>query len=388
MTTIDITVSTAVSPSGRGRQLEAMFDVPQEKKQTKRWQFDAPYEERDWNIGLLVGPSGAGKSTILREQFGQPAKLSWDDRSVIDSFDAQHKIVDIASVCQAVGFNTVPAWLRPYHVLSVGEQFRVDLARRLLDANANHGLVVVDEFTSVVDRQVAKIGAHAVAKYVRRNKMRAVLATCHYDVIDWLQPDWTIEPADQRFTWRSVQPRPRVECVVSPVDYTAWRTFAPYHYLSAELNRAARCFGLFVDGQCVAFAGVLMRPHPTSKNIWGISRLVTLPDWQGLGLAFVLMDALGAAHKAAGRRLRMYPAHPALMRSMDRSAAWALRAKPGLRKGGVAKGPNSQITEWRAGSRPCAVFEYVGKEADRADAARLLSFHHADWFTPRSLRRR
>lgn len=376
MTAIDVTVSTAVSTSGRGRQLEAMFDVPQEKKQTKRWQFDAPHEERDWNIGLLVGPSGAGKSTILRDTFGHPAQLDWDERSVIDSFDKVHAIVDISTVCQAVGFNTVPAWLRPYRVLSTGEQFRVDLARRLLDGRRSGELVVVDEFTSVVDRQVAKIGAHAVAKYVRRHNMRAVLATCHYDVIDWLQPDWTIEPADQRFTWRSVQPRPRVDCVVSPVDYTAWRTFAPFHYLSATLNKAARCFGLFVDGQCVAFTATLPRPHPTTKNIWGLSRTVTLPDWQGLGLAFVLCDTVGAAYKAIGRRLRSYPAHPAFIRSRDRSPNWALREKPGLRMGGVVKGPNSQIREWRAGSRPCAVFEYVGPAASREDAVRLLSHHH------------
>jgi len=382
MATIDVTVSTTVGSSGRARQLESMFDVPRAPKQTLRWRFEAPYEDKPWNVGLIVGPSGAGKSTILRSAFGEQKSLDWGGESVIDSFDSAHRMVDIADVCQAVGFNTVPAWLRPHCVLSVGEQFRVDLARRLVDAGMSGEPIVVDEFTSVVDRQVAKIGSHAFAKYVRRHELRAVLATCHYDVIDWLQPDWVIEPAEQRFTWRSVQPRPRVTVDVSPVDYTAWKTFAPFHYLSAELNKAARCFGLFVNGECVAFAGLLMRPHPTSKNIWGVSRVVTLPDWQGLGLAFVLMDALGAAHKTFGRRLRMYPAHPALMRSMDRSPSWSLREKPGLRKGGVAKGPNSQIKQWRAGNRPCAVFEYIGKEAAPLDAARLLQFHHPEWRIP------
>jgi GNAT superfamily N-acetyltransferase len=367
------------SSSARARQLESLFDIPRAQHQAQRWRFDAPYEERDWNVGLLVGPSGSGKSTILREHFGRPPEPSWDAPSVIDTFDPSLTMRDIADACQAVGFNTVPAWLRPYSVLSMGERFRVELARALVDGKRTGELVLVDEFTSVVDRQVAKIGAYAVSKYVRRHKLRAVLATCHYDVLDWLQPDWTIEPADERFTWRSVQPRPRVEVTVAPADYTVWRTFAPYHYLSADLNKAARCYAAYVDGRPVAFAGVLYRPHAKVSNVWGISRIVTLPDWQGLGLAFVLMDALGGAYRAAGQRLRMYPAHPALIRSMDRSAAWSLHQKPGFRKGGVQKGANSTIPEWRAGGRPCAVFEYVGLAMPSPDATRLLGLYHPRW---------
>ena len=89
----------------------------------------------------------------------------------------------------AVGFNTIPAWLRPYGVLSNGEKFRVDLARRLLEGG---DLIAVDEFTSVVDRQVAKIGSHAVQKWARGKGRQFVAATCHYDLEDWLQPDWVL----------------------------------------------------------------------------------------------------------------------------------------------------------------------------------------------------
>jgi ABC-type ATPase with predicted acetyltransferase domain len=77
--------------------------------------------------------------------------------------------------------------MKPQAVLSNGERFRVDLARRLLELPDP---IVVDEFTSVVDRQVAKIGAHAVQKFVRKHNRRFVAATCHYDVVEWLQPDW------------------------------------------------------------------------------------------------------------------------------------------------------------------------------------------------------
>lgn len=364
---IDVTVETDVSRSSRARQLEGMFDVPASPHQRQSWQLDAPIEERDWQLGLIVGPSGAGKSTLLREAFGRERRLRWGGESVVDGFDKRLSMQQIAAACQAVGFNTIPAWLRPYNVLSNGERFRVDMARLLVEAR-ERDTIVVDEFTSVVDRQVAQIGAHAVAKYVRRaDHLRFVAATCHYDVIDWLQPDWILEPAARSFSWRSVQPRPRLDVEIARVDYSAWRLFAPFHYLTAELNKAARCFVLYVNDRPAAFAGVLHRPHAKTRTIKGVSRLVTLPDWQGLGLAFVLVDALGSAYRAAGLRLRTYPAHPALIRGFDKSSSWALKQRPGFAGSkGVVHGPNAKLMQqWRAGSRPCAVFEYVGR-ADRS----------------------
>jgi len=289
---------------------------------------------------------------------------------VIDDFDDRFTIHDVTSVCQAVGFNTIPAWMRPFDVLSNGEQFRVTLARALLE-RSEQDPVLLDEFTSVVDRQVAKIGSHAVARYARRNGMQVVAASCHYDIIEWLQPDWVIEPHDESFTWRSVQPRPEVVVEIARVDYSYWSRFAPFHYLSADLNRAAACFCLFIDEQPVAFAGVLHRPHHTVRNLKGVSRVVTLPDWQGLGLAFVLLDALGAAYKATGVVFHMYPAHPVLVRSFDRSSKWVMRRKPGY--AGTKRG-RSTLEGWPQGRRPCAVFRYVGPaETSTTSAAAFLS---------------
>jgi ABC-type ATPase with predicted acetyltransferase domain len=64
---------------------------------------------------------------------------------------------------------------------------RVDIARALC---LDKPLIVFDEFTSVVDREIAKVSAFAISKTVRRSKKRFVAVTCHYDVVDWLEPDW------------------------------------------------------------------------------------------------------------------------------------------------------------------------------------------------------
>lgn len=352
MPSIDLVVESPLSGSPRARQLEAMFDVPRQENVKLKWKGALPIEDRDWSVGLIVGPSGCGKSTILRGIFGEPAELQWGAASVIDDFSSSLSMKDISAACQAVGFNTVPAWLRPHAVLSNGEQFRVGLARRLLEAE---GAIIVDEFTSVVDRQVAKIGAHAVQKAVRKTGKRFVAASCHYDIIDWLQPDWTLEPATMTFQWRSVQRRPALEVELRRVEHRAWQLFAPYHYMTADLHRAAACWCLFVDDRPAAFAGVLHRPHPKRDDIKGVSRLVTLPDWQGLGLALVLVDQLGGLYRSRGLELRTYPAHPALVRSFDRSQTWRLEKKPGQfsvvsKSAGIGS----------AGGRPCAVFAYCG----------------------------
>src|SRR5438445_11854853 len=129
MSSIDVVVRSEVSNSVRVRQVSAMFDVPPQEKCELRWKGAFPIDAADWNVGLIVGPSGSGKSTIARHVFGEAADLAWGAKSVIDDFASSISVETISEVCQAVGFNTIPAWLRPHAVLSNGEKFRVDLAR-------------------------------------------------------------------------------------------------------------------------------------------------------------------------------------------------------------------------------------------------------------------
>ena len=368
---VDLHVSVPVSRSSRARQLEGMFDVPVSEKAERHWSGDVPIEERDWNVGLIVGPSGCGKTSIARDVWGLDDELDWpDDGAVVDGFAKEFSMNDISSVCSSVGFNTIPAWLRPYRVLSNGEQFRVTLARRLLESPTDRPLVF-DEFTSVVDRQVAQIGSHAVQKWIRRNDRQFVAVTCHYDVEDWLQPDWVLEPSTMAFRWRSVQPRPRLNVTIEPVEHSVWRTFAPFHYLTGDLHRAARCYLLSVEGQPAAFAGIIHRPHAKNRRIKGVSRLVTLPDWQGLGLAFVLVDHLGSMYRARGYTFTTSPAHPALVRAFDRSPLWKMTAKPGK----IASNSKTSTLkgDWTTGGRTTAGFKYVGPvHEDAAFASRFI----------------
>jgi ABC-type glutathione transport system ATPase component len=194
-----IEVSAPVTVSARVLQVSGMFDVPVTERMTSTWEIDLPIDDRAWSLGLIVGPSGSGKSTMAREFFPgarvPPSNDEWPvDSSILDGFPKGMSVKEIVRLLTAVGLGSPPSWLRPYSTLSTGEAFRASVARSLAD----DGLVVVDEFTSTVDRTVAKIASHAVQKAVRQRGRQLVAVTCHYDVIEWLQPDWVYDTAEQR----------------------------------------------------------------------------------------------------------------------------------------------------------------------------------------------
>ena len=149
--------------------------------------IDLPNE---WHIGVIVGGSGTGKTTIAKEIFKNEYVKSFEytHDSVVDDMP-KCDIKSIEMMFYAVGFGSVPSWLKPYSVLSNGEQMRVDLARALLEADK----ICFDEFTSVVDRQVAKTMCLATNKAIKRTNKQFVAVTCHYDVLDWLDADWVFD---------------------------------------------------------------------------------------------------------------------------------------------------------------------------------------------------
>ena len=161
-----LSLSTPLHDSFRVRQIAGMFDVPLEKKLRREIVVEVPDLELPWRIGLIVGPSGSGKTSVARELFGESLyrEPSWpEDRAVIDAFD-KRPIREITRLLTSVGFGSPPSWIKPYRVLSRGEQFRSDLARALAEAD---GCVCFDEYSSVVDRTVARFGSMALAKAIR-----------------------------------------------------------------------------------------------------------------------------------------------------------------------------------------------------------------------------
>lgn len=184
----DIIRQSTPNNSFRVDSVKGIFDL-QENVIKEHFTGNLDIENLEWNVGIIYGASGTGKSTIAKELFGQNifCDLKYDHQCVIDDMPDK-SVQEITKMFNSVGFSSPKSWLKPYSVLSNGEKMRVDLANAILQ---DKDLIVFDEFTSVVNREVAKVGSFAVQKAIRKMNKKFIAVACHSDIIDWLQPDWT-----------------------------------------------------------------------------------------------------------------------------------------------------------------------------------------------------
>ncbi len=362
-----ITVSSTIRETPRVLQVRGLFDLPDATVSALEWDVSLPLHEKSWHIGLIVGPSGSGKSTIARKLWpGHECRPQWrPDVSILDGFPDALSIKDVTEILCSVGFSSPPAWLRPFQVLSTGQQFRVEMARLLATSLTRpnpRAPIVVDEFTSVVDRTVARIGSAAIARGVRKKGLQFVAVSCHQDIEDWLEPDWVYRPAEQTFAWRSLR-RPRLSLDVVRCRASAWPLFAPHHYLSGGLAPSAACFLASWQTAPVAFSAWLpfVGKGPPARRE---HRTVTLPDYQGIGIGNALSALIASLWKALGYRALSTTTHPALMRARCASPLWRMLRKPSF--GGT--GDKFQ----HASRRRTAGFEYIGPPLNSMEAKALL----------------
>lgn len=187
MPSFDIVKKLDVKETYRVARVLSDFDMDKSKGDVHfKGEIEIP---ENWNVGLIYGASGTGKTTLVKELFPDAVvdEFSWGEGSFLDDFQKDIPFEEISKTLYAVGMGSVPSWVRPFHVLSNGEKMRVTLARGLLERD----FFVFDEFTSVVDRQVAKVCSLAVSRYCKKHKKKFLAVSCHKDVVEWLEPDFT-----------------------------------------------------------------------------------------------------------------------------------------------------------------------------------------------------
>jgi GNAT superfamily N-acetyltransferase len=385
---LSATVTCPVHNSFRVQQVAGMFDVPLAEKAEASFQADWPDLAEPWRIGLIVGPSASGKTTLARQAFGSRLYSGGDwprDRAVVDCL-GELSIRQVTGLFTMVGFSSPPSWVKPYHVLSGGERFRCDLARALARAvvseqwpvasdpcsgnppntdnrpltTDNFSLVVFDEFTSAVDRNVARIGSAAVAKGIREGRVdcRFVAVTCHYDVAEWLAPDFVVDMSSGQCQWRSLR-RPAIELEIFRCRRRAWTLFARHHYLSGSLSARARCHLALWHGTPVAFCATL--PLIGRRGHWRISRIVTLPDYQGIGIGMRVAEAVAQLHRDEGVRVNVTASHPSLLAHCQRSPRWRLVR---VLKSGSASARRFKGNYRSSAGRAVVSFEYLGEASN------------------------
>lgn len=163
------------------------------------------------NIIFISGASGTGKSVLLRaldpQQCDQAGSLliearektsysaSWlrplpEDVPIFDLFAERHSAAMALSALSNVGLSEAFAFVKPFKLLSRGQQYRAMLADLLL---RNDPVWLIDEFCADLDPLSARIVAHNVRKHVSRTGRIAFIAAAnHGHFIDALNPTQVI----------------------------------------------------------------------------------------------------------------------------------------------------------------------------------------------------
>lgn len=173
------------------------LDIDVKKKSIHNLEINNINIPDKWNIGLIYGASGSGKTTLAYNLFGKDIfnnKLN-EEKSIIDQLPGELSYEECANILNGIGLNSVPCWIRPIKTLSNGQKARAEAAFLICTQN----FVCIDEWTSVVDRTVAKAMSVCINKFAKKTNKQIILLSCHYDILEWLQPDWVIDCNKQKF---------------------------------------------------------------------------------------------------------------------------------------------------------------------------------------------
>lgn len=329
-------------------------------------------KEFDWNIGVIYGGSGTGKTTLLKEFGNLSIDIFDENKPLISNFDWLEP-KEATFLLSAMGLSSVPTWLRPYSLLSNGEQYRASLAYKVGKAKEND-VILIDEFTSVVDRDVAKAMSNALQKYIRKNNKKIILASCHFDIMEWLIPDWTYSPLKGRLERASNlrQSRPEIKLQIFRCRYDTWKVFKQHHYLTQDLNPAAWCYVITWNSKPVSFVAILPFPGVGDAKTRRISRIVTLPDYQGLGIGKSLIDYFSALYCKINCQMYIRTVSPAIGISLSIDFKNWQATLSNMKASFAADTSGRKLL-----NRPSYSFKYIGNKS--IDCENLIIFNADAW---------
>ncbi len=289
---------------------------------TRRSKVTMP-ELPEFGCLAIVGRSGGGKTTLLKDlestgKFHFPSKRFDNSKAIVSNFPSREEAIERLS---AVGLKSIPTWVKPRNVLSVGEGFRADMALNIED------FVMLDEFTSTVDRNVARSCCTSLGKYIRRTgKKGVVVCSCHKDFIEFLKPDFVLDIDDLKiYDLRNYDLSEKIKIdIYRTSDKDLWNVFKEHHYMSHEINKACHFYVMKLHGtdELVGCFSTLPQMTGTKKWGWRVHRTVVLPDYQGLGISSKTLNFFGEYYHKDGKFLGIRTSSIPMLNSLRRNPLW------------------------------------------------------------------
>ncbi|MCP4990075.1 MAG: GNAT family N-acetyltransferase [Colwellia sp.] len=344
------------------QELKDKYDITSEYKEDKEVSL---IHEEDEGITLIQGTSGSGKTTLLKTLSGGNAPEFPEGVSIIEAFSSVSRGEELLL---AFGLRSVPTWFRSIEKVSNGEKHRAECAY-LIDK----GYPYIDEFTSVVDRNTAKSLSVALRKCVDKGLIKNItVASCHHDLVEWLQPNRVYNTDSRTEVKREVLRHPEINLEIKASSIQDWVRFKNHHYLDTNISKSCHFYTAYIEEQPVAFLAIMHRCNRDIKSYWGESRLVVLPEFQGLGIGYALSEAVADEYKERGLRYFSKTAHPALGEKRNSSESWRAtstnmqKRRSYLKKNGEARKQKgfgkTEKTILRDAKRICYSHEYIKGE--------------------------
>jgi energy-coupling factor transporter ATP-binding protein EcfA2 len=307
----------------------------------------------DGGVTLIIGGSGTGKTTILNKW----GMVDFD----ISTCHPIHKLFqndeDAERFLILAGLRSVPSWKRSLLQVSNGERHRAEIAVML-----SRGCEFIDEFTSVVDRDTARALCHSINK---SKPERLVIATCHKDVLEWLDFDRAYDTDSCQWLDRGSARRIReFSFSIEPCDTEkVWELFGRHHYLSGKVNKSANSWVAIYNGKPIAMSSVIAFPSGNWKDGWRGHRTVVLPEFQGMGIGSKLSDSIAAHIVSTGARFFSKTAHPAFGEHRNNSPLWKATSKNMIKRKDYNSDRKTKEDGHKAAHahRVCYSHEFVGQ---------------------------